>query len=76
MAIYTEFDEQGEYRVAECDRCGATDKTLYDDSPEQLCMECYLKKYKEDFVNTFWDEIVEEFGEKYLEGVERVEDDC
>lgn len=75
MAIYTEYDEDGEYAVVECDRCGSTDRILYDDAPEQLCMECYLKKYREDFVDTFWDSMVEEFGHEYLEGVERVEDD-
>lgn len=73
--VYSEYDEKGEYRVVECDRCGATDKTLYDDEPEQLCMECYLKKYREDFVETYWDALVEEWGKDYLEGVERVEDD-
>lgn len=73
--VYTEYDELGEYKVTECDRCGSTDKKLYDDSPEQLCLECLLKKYKDDFVKTYWDALVEEWGQEYVEGFEEIEND-
>ena len=70
--VYTEYDETGEYRVAECDRCGEQPETLYDDSPEQLCMKCLLEKHKEDFIQDVWQDVVEQFGKSWAEGYETV----
>lgn len=72
MAVYSEYDEKGEYKVVECDRCNDQAEILYDDSPEQLCMKCLLEKHKEDFVNDFWNEIIEQFGKSWVEGYETV----
>lgn len=72
MAVYSDFDECGEYRVCECDRCGSTDEVLYDDSPEQLCLKCLLEKHKEEFISDNWSDIVDAFGRDWVEGYETV----
>ena len=70
--VYTEFDEQGEYRVAECDRCNEQVEVLYDDAPEQLCLKCLIEKHKEDFINDLWTEIFEAYAKEWAEGYETV----
>jgi len=72
--IYSDYDETGEYKVIECDRCGTTDEELLDDGTEQLCKKCFLEKYKEEFIRDNWEAIVEQFADYWLSGVERVND--
>jgi hypothetical protein len=71
--VTTEYDEHGEYRVAICDECDAQPDTLYVDGNKHYCLNCYLEKYKDDFIAMYWDDIVDKWGEEYADGVEKIE---
>jgi hypothetical protein len=70
--VTTEYDENGEYVVFECDKCGSSETTLYEDN-EQLCLNCLLEKHKEEFIADLWDDIVDTWGRDWAEGFEEVE---
>ena len=73
--VLTEWDERGSYKVLECDCCGESVDTLYDAGDKQLCRECMLKENQSEFLGLYWGEIVEQYGDDYLEGFEEVEVD-
>jgi Fe-S-cluster-containing dehydrogenase component len=67
------YNDETEYY--ECDGCGETDTTLYHDGDKHYCAECLAKVYKEDFIQCYWDKIVEYFADDFAEGFDVVEEE-
>ena len=69
--IVHDYSEETSYYA--CDNCGDMDSTLYIDGKKHYCAKCLVERNLDDFVRTYFDEMVEQYAEDYVQGYDVVE---